>query len=57
MFVTLEYATFYLLLGLCAAAAMAAGQRLMLNRKDLRNILGLMAVWLVVLKGFVMSYY
>ena len=57
MFVTLEYATFYLLLGLCAAAAMATGQRLMLTRKDLRNILGLMAVWLVLLKAFVMSYY
>jgi O-antigen ligase len=57
MFVTLEYETFYLLLALTAAAGLAAGQKLMLTRKDAQYILGIVVVWFVVLKGFVMAYY
>lgn len=57
MFVTLEYETFYLLLGLCAAAGMAGGRRVVLTRKDARNVLGLIVCFFVVTKAFVMAYY
>jgi O-antigen ligase len=57
MFVTLEYETFYLLLALCAAAGMAAGEPIRLSRRDARNVLAIVACWFVLLKVFVMSYF
>ena len=57
MFVTLEYETFYLLLGLSAATGMATGRRLMLRSKDVRNVLAIIAVWFVLLKTYVVMYY
>jgi O-antigen ligase len=57
MFVTLEYETFYILLGLCVGAGLISGEPVRLSKRDLRNILGIVAGWFVVLKAFVMAYF
>jgi len=56
MFVTLEYETFYILLGLCSAAGIAAGQRVVLTGKDLALIVAIIGIWFVLLKVAVMAY-
>lgn len=57
MFVTLEYETFYLLLGLCAGVGLLSGDPVRLTRRDIRNVLAVVACWFVVLKVFVMMYF
>jgi O-antigen ligase len=57
MFVTLEYETFYLLLGMCVGAGIASGENITLTGKDVRNIVGIVGCWFVLLKAAVMVYY
>jgi O-antigen ligase len=57
MFVTLEYETFYILLGLSAGTGLISGEPVRLTRRDARNILAIVACWFVVLKAFVMAYF
>lgn len=56
MFITLEYETFYFLLGLCAALGLQLKQPTSFTEKDLRNLLAITVGWILIIKAFVMLY-
>lgn len=57
MFVTLEYETFYFMLALCAASGRMVEGEITLSRKEFKRTWGIMLIFFVLLKGFVMLYY
>jgi O-antigen ligase len=57
MFVTLEYETFYFLLGLTAASGNSVSVRPSFTEQDLWRMGAIMAAFFVAVKGFVMLYF
>jgi O-antigen ligase len=57
MFVTLEYETFYFLLGFAAAVGNSLSVRPSFTEQDLRRMGAIMATFFVAVKGFVMLYF
>lgn len=57
MFVTLEYETLYVLLGMCVVVAKNMQEPVVITRKDVALIAGITVSWVVVVKGFSMSYF
>ena len=56
LFVTLEYETFYFLLALASATGASLQERPTFGYRDARWLGGIMAIFFVALKGFVMLY-
>ncbi len=56
MFVTLEYETFYLLLGFAAALGEISGQEITFSKKDCFRVAYLMFGWIILLKVFFIIY-
>lgn len=56
MFVTLEYETFYFLLGLSAALGVISGKKVDFMQKDFVVVVGIMIGWIVLLKMFFQIY-
>lgn len=56
MFVTLEYETFYFLLGLCAVAGSQLAEPVRFTRTDFLKVFSICTGWVLFLKGFVMAY-
>ena len=56
MFVTLEYETFYLLLGFAAALGEVSGQEITFSKKDCSRVAYLMFGWIILLKVFFIIY-
>lgn len=56
MFVTLEYETFYLLLGLCTALGLQLKKPVPFARQDFKRISIITVGWVVVIKAFLMAY-
>ena len=56
MFVTLEYETFYVMMGVCVGAMRVAGAPVEFTIKDARRVCVIMVGWYLLLKVFVMSF-
>ncbi|MCR4346522.1 MAG: O-antigen ligase family protein [Sulfuricaulis sp.] len=56
MFVTLEYETFYFLLGLCAALGFRLKQPIVFTERDFWAISGMTVGWGILIKAFVIIY-
>jgi len=56
MFVTLEYETFYFLLGLAAALGSISGRQVEFSKKNCSMVVCLVFGWLILLKSFFMIY-
>ena len=56
MFVTLEYETFYFLLALPVALSNSIGKKTEFTTKDKKYLFGMLVLWVVVLKSFIMIY-
>jgi len=56
MFVTLEYETFYFLLGLAAALGVISGKDIDFTQRDFNIAAGIVFGWILLLKGFFLIY-
>ncbi len=56
MFVTLEYETFYFLLGLCAALGFRLKQPVQFGEKDFWRLCAATVGWVIIIKAFVILY-
>lgn len=56
MFVTLEYETFYFLLGLCAALGFRLKQPVQFGEKDFWRLCAATIGWVIIIKAFVILY-
>lgn len=56
MFVSLEFETFYMLLGLCTIFDRQVKQRLKINPTHIRNIILITLTWLIVIKIFTVLF-
>lgn len=56
LFVTLEYETYYFLLGLCAALGFRLSKPNQFGERDFRIITAMTLGWVVAIKAFVMVY-
>jgi O-antigen ligase len=56
MFVTLEYETFYFLLGLCAVPGRLMSKAVPFTKKDFASVSAICIGWVVFLKAFVIFY-
>lgn len=57
MFVTLEYETFYFLLGLCAALGFRLKEPVRFTERDFWSVSALTLGWAMLIKAFVMLYF
>lgn len=57
MFVTLEYETLYILLGLCAVVGNHLNEQVQFNRRDFKVTASVSILWIVLVKAFAMVYF